>query len=305
MISNSHSKKSNRFFFTLIELLVVVAVLSILMSLFVPSLKRVMRNTKELICVSNLKSVGMGIKMYTDDNYDFYPDRSIPVPSSRSDGKGIFKGRLYATSDLLRMLTYKNNDVETVEFNIYKGLVPYHGDRESMQRDYLCPFIKEELIASADNAWQKSYPQFPYKQSNWHGTIGSYNLYFSTLYKETNKNRQFIVEPMLKLGDTWKMGRASLNDTGGKYSNVVASDHIRANVGKTPNANHPTLYGKNTLVEDSGTGPGWLYDNHLPTSSAYLIDDMSVFLETEVCKDYPQIGGKYPLVPTRFFSEGI
>ena len=303
MISNSHSKKSNRFFFTLIELLVVVAVLSILMSLFVPSLKRVMRNTKELICVSNLKSVGMGIKMYTDDNYDFYPDRSIPVPSSLSDSGGIFKGRLYATSDRLRMLTYKNDDVETVEFNIYKGLVPYHDDRESMQSVYLCPFIKDELIASADNAWQKSYPQFPYKQSNWYGTIGSYCLYFSTL--KSKKKAKFINKPMLKLGEKWKLGSGGLNGTASKYSNVVASDLIHAIDTSNPNANHPTLYGKNTLVEDSGAGPGWLYDNHLPTSSAYLIDDMSVFLETEVCKDYPQIGGKYPLVPTRFFSEGI
>lgn len=57
--------------FTLIELLVVVAILSILMSLLLPSLQRSREKAKTISCLSNLRQIGLCPSMYECD-YDGY-----------------------------------------------------------------------------------------------------------------------------------------------------------------------------------------------------------------------------------------
>ena len=54
--------------FTLIELLVVIAIIALLMSILMPSLTRVRKNAKTTICIMNLKTWGLMIQMYSDDN---------------------------------------------------------------------------------------------------------------------------------------------------------------------------------------------------------------------------------------------
>jgi len=63
--------------FTLIELLVIVAILAVLVSILVPSLKRARYLTRFAVCMVNLKHVGTGIGAYTSDHRGFYPDRTI------------------------------------------------------------------------------------------------------------------------------------------------------------------------------------------------------------------------------------
>ncbi len=59
--------------FTLIELLVVVAIIALLISILLPSLARAREITKRAVCASNLRGIGQAIKVYANDNYDFYP----------------------------------------------------------------------------------------------------------------------------------------------------------------------------------------------------------------------------------------
>ena len=54
--------------FTLIELLVVIAVISLLMAILVPSLQRVRRQTKAVVCQSNLRQWGQAFSIYADDH---------------------------------------------------------------------------------------------------------------------------------------------------------------------------------------------------------------------------------------------
>jgi prepilin-type N-terminal cleavage/methylation domain-containing protein len=63
----------NRLAFTLIELLVVIAIIAILASLLLPSLARAKAKAKGIACISNLKQIGIAMRIWTDEHEDKYP----------------------------------------------------------------------------------------------------------------------------------------------------------------------------------------------------------------------------------------
>ena len=80
--------------FTLIELLVVVAIISLLIAILLPSLQRARVQTKSVICLSNLRTLGQGVTTHAAENNDRLPG-DVDPPKGMPGGlfPGIYRNQ--------------------------------------------------------------------------------------------------------------------------------------------------------------------------------------------------------------------
>jgi prepilin-type N-terminal cleavage/methylation domain-containing protein len=74
-VATRNNSELRRACFTLIELLVVIAIIAILAALLLPALGRAKEKVGITQCLSNLRQIGLGIKMYAQENGDILPCR--------------------------------------------------------------------------------------------------------------------------------------------------------------------------------------------------------------------------------------
>jgi prepilin-type N-terminal cleavage/methylation domain-containing protein/prepilin-type processing-associated H-X9-DG protein len=73
-MTQSHTHKTQAF--TLIELLVVIAIIGILAAMLLPALNKAREKGRMAVCISNLRQISVGIRLYTDDNEGYMPTAS-------------------------------------------------------------------------------------------------------------------------------------------------------------------------------------------------------------------------------------
>lgn len=83
--TRTHSKRQGKGF-TLIELLVVIAIIAILAAILFPVFARARENARRTSCLSNLKQIGLGFMMYTQDYDEKYPQSFAYNPQVPANG---------------------------------------------------------------------------------------------------------------------------------------------------------------------------------------------------------------------------
>ena len=240
--------------FTLLELLVVVAIIGILLTLLLPSLRKARYAAQLAVCASNLREVGKSYTLYAVDN-----SRHYPANAKWSD--------ITINGGSVDIRYYLRPSLQTIGHNTMRPIsmiMPYWGGSnnsetmENMRLAYTCPMVEQEYTKKhkydSDGDGSKDAVRFPYGST--HAWVTTYSIWPN--YYRSDSTFWQVAEPMRVLGEPWRLGR---NRASGQLTDIDREDAWSHIMGSDIN----------TFRNDVG-GVNRMMNNHYPIGRKAEID---------------------------------
>jgi prepilin-type N-terminal cleavage/methylation domain-containing protein/prepilin-type processing-associated H-X9-DG protein len=133
--------QTSRAAFTLIELLVVISIIAILAAILLPALSKARESAQSTQCKSNLRQLGIALRMYVDDVH-FYPvtitaaSPEYPLGASWADRLRIYSSSSW-TNGVYHCPAYKGLTVPSRYSNLPLGSYGYNANGVQYERSEL------------------------------------------------------------------------------------------------------------------------------------------------------------------------
>lgn len=180
MITPKHMRykrtASWRSIFTIIELLTVVSIISILITLLLPTLQKVKQKTNQVACMNNMKQMGQVLNIYAGD-YDGY----LPIPYAEGYVEPYWPYRVSAYFDNYelflcpsqpknrdRLYFYRNS--VTMKWNLTSYYSPSFGANSLILAQRMSKIqIPGKTITLVDSMANNLTSGYGYYLSRWYG----------------------------------------------------------------------------------------------------------------------------------------